>query len=131
MDSEEYDHQRALTLERDMSRRIGHLKTELPHVRVAYKDIVALVQSLEKMFVEVRNNCELRIQLAERSSRTRHETLFFLKECSSEIFRIKSEFSLIRLRAKGWVQSLIDLEQTCVDTHGALLELTQSINHNI
>ena len=130
MDNEHYDHQRALTTEKDMARRVGHLKNELPHVRVAYKDIVVLLQGLEGLLSEAKRKCDERLELSQQSVRNRHETLFCLKESCTEILRLKTEFSHARTRSKEFVQALINLEQVCVDTQGAILEITQSIGLN-
>ena len=118
--------ERTLTVERDMARRIGNLSHELPHTRQAFKDIIQLITSLEKLFKEVKSAAEYCVAVSESVVRSHDEIISSLRSSAIDVLRLKTEFSHIRNRSKDFVQALINLEQVCVDTHGSIIDLLQS-----
>ena len=127
--NDEYNHERALTAERDMSRRLGHSQYELKHVRAGYRNILKLLKQLATVLAEVKRNSDIRVRVAsDRGGRSKNEALFFLRESVNELHRLKMEFVHVRARSKEFVQSLINVEQLCVDTQGVVSELCETLN---
>ena len=120
-------HDKALNSKIDLARRVNCVRLELPVVKSWIKELASCVGSVERVFSDSHTLMLEQISQASEINRTPDEVAMLLRDDVREIHRLKLELSHVRNRSRDLTQTLIRLEQTCLDSHGEIIELIRHL----